>query len=397
MPVVVTVSIKISVNKKQCHSNQLKWLLIIIALLNAELLSAQTYYLFIGSYNLSKEKEGIYVYSFDTVNGHLKMRGSTHGIANPSYLTISPNGRYVYACTETKTKNAGSVSSFEFDSKAGTLSFINSQKSGGENPVALTVHKSGKWLVNANYTEGSVSVFPLNTNGSISLACQVIPFSEGSFNQERQERSHIHFAAFSPKQDYLFLPDLGADKIRSFSFDPSKPQPLVLPEHPAIITVPGSGPRHFTFHPNGRFAYCIEEMGGACTVYAYKDGRLDSIQRIAAHRKKSKGDFESADIHISPDGRFLYASNRGDENNLAIFSINEQSGLLQLVGYQSTLGECPRNFVIDPTGKFLLVANQVSGNVVVFKRDMETGLLIKTGVQIKVFNPSCLQIRSYND
>ena len=356
---------------------------------------AQTYYLFVGSYNFSNEKEGIYVYKFDTVTGKLKKVSSTHNIANPSYLTPSPNGRYVYACTESQTKNAGSVSSFEFDSTKGILTFINRQPSGGENPVYLSVDKSGRLLVNANYTEGSISVYPLRDDGSINAASQVISFFDGSINKERQQRSHIHSAIFSPTQNFVFFPDLGADKIRCYSFDPFKGQPLSIAENPFVKTVSGSGPRHFTFHPNGRFAYCIEEMAGYITAYKYGNGRLDSIQRIAAHGKEHAGDFSSADIHISADGRFLYASNRADENNLAIYAVNEHTGILKLVGYQSVSGDHPRNFTIDPTGKFLLVANQISGDVIVFKRNINTGLLTKTGVQIKLLNPSCLQIRKY--
>ncbi len=367
--------------------------ILIISLFFPRLVWAQGYYLFIGSYNFSNQKEGIYVYKFDTVTGRLKRTFSTHDVANPSYLTISPNGQYVYACTETQTKDAGGVSSFKFDSKDGTLSFINRQPSSGENPVYDVVDSKGKWLINANYTEAGISVYPLDSNVSIEPASQVLRFSEGSVNKERQASAHIHSAVFSPAQDFLFFPDLGADKIRCYSFDPNKPKPIS--EYSNTGSVPGSGPRHFVFHPNERFAYCIEEMAGYVTAYKYSNDRLDSIQRIAAHSKKRKDNFNSADIHISPDGRFLYASNRADENNLAIFSIDQQTGLLKHVGYQSTLGDHPRNFTIDPTGHFLLIANQISGNVVVFRRNKKTGLLTNTGVQIKIPGASCLQIKSY--
>ncbi|MFV5685514.1 lactonase family protein [Flavobacterium sp. GB2R13] len=355
---------------------------------------SQNSYVFVGSYNSDKNKEGIYVFQLDTLTGDLKKITSVKNILNPSYLTVSPNGKYIFACTETKTPNAGSVSSFEFKPQNKTLTFINSQKSGGENPVYLSVHKSGKWLINANYTQGSVSVYPITAGGKINPIVQNFSYSEGSINKERQERSHVHSAVFSPDYDFVFLPDLGADKIRSYRFDAAKKQPLSENQYPFTSATLGSGPRHFTFHPNGKFAYCVEELTGTISVYKYVTGKLDSIQRINAHTDAFKDDFNSGDIHISPDGRFLYASNRGEENNIAIFSI-ESNGTLKTVGYQATFGKTPRIFTIDSTGKFLIVANQTSGNVIVFKRNSVTGLLKKSGTEIKVENASCVQIKQY--
>jgi 6-phosphogluconolactonase (cycloisomerase 2 family) len=359
-------------------------------------LYSQNSYVFVGSYNSDKNKEGIYVFQLDTVTGNLKKITTVKNILNPSYLTVSPNGKYVFACTETRTPNAGSVSSFEFKPKNKTLTFINSQKSGGENPVYLSVHKNGKWLVNANYTQGSVSVYPITSAGKIKPIVQNFSYSEGSINKERQERSHVHSAVFSPNYDFIFLPDLGADKIRSYRFDYTKKQPLSENQYPFTQATLGSGPRHFTFHPNGKFAYCVEEISGTISVYVYGNGKLDPIQRINAHSDAFKEGFSSGDIHISPDGRFLYASNRGEENNIAIFSI-ESNGTLKTVGYQSTFGKTPRIFTIDSAGKFLIVANQTSGNVEVFKRNLVTGLLKKSGTEIEVENASCVQIKHYRN
>jgi 6-phosphogluconolactonase (cycloisomerase 2 family) len=357
---------------------------------------SQNSYVFVGSYNSDKNKEGIYVFQLDTMTGNLKKITTVKNILNPSYLTVSPNGKYVFACTETRTPNAGSVSSFEFKPQKKTLTFINSQKSGGENPVYLSVHKNGKWLVNANYTQGSVSVYPITSAGKIKPIVQNFSYSEGSINKERQERSHVHSAVFSPNYDFVFLPDLGADKIRSYRFDRTKKKPLLENQYPFTQATLGSGPRHFTFHPDGKFAYCVEEITGTISVYAYGNGKLDRIQRINAHTDAFKEGYGSGDIHISPDGRFLYASNRGEENNIAIFSI-ESNGTLKTVGYQSTFGKTPRIFTIDSTGKFLIVANQTSGNVVVFKRNLVTGLLEKSGTEINVENASCVQIKHYRN
>lgn len=355
---------------------------------------SQNTYAFFGSFNWDKNTEGIYVYELDTTTGKLSKVTSYKGILNPSFLTLSSDGKYVFACTESKTQNGGSVSSFEFNPENKTITYINSQKSGGENPVYLAAHKNGKWLVNGNYTEGSVSVYPISEDGKIEPFVQNFQFSEGSIDANRQERAHIHSTVFSPDYDYIFMPDLGADKIRIYQFDNEKTQPLQNAEIPFITTTLGSGPRHFTFHPNGKYAYCIEEMGGAINAYSYENGILNNLQRISTHPEKYKDNFESSDVHISPDGKFLYASNRGKENNIAIFSI-QNDGKLKTVGYQSTKGKHPRVFGIDPSGKFLIATNTGTSNVVVFKRNTETGLLKKVGKKIKIKNVSTVQIRKY--
>jgi 6-phosphogluconolactonase len=370
----------------------------IITLLFALFISFNCYsqntYVFVGSYNFNKDKKGIYVFKLDTVTGQLKKITTVKNVLNPSYLTLSPNGNYIYACTDTKTPNAGSVSSFEFKPQHKTLAFISSQKSGGENPVYVSVHKSGKWLVNANYTEGSVAVHSLTEDGKINPVDQSFSYSEGSINKERQDRSHVHSIVFSPNHDFVFLPDLGADKIRCYQFDSLQKKPLQETLYPFTQTTLGSGPRHFAFHPNGKYAYCVEEIAGFVSAYKYDNGKLESIQRIAAHSDEITKGFSGSDIHVSPDGQFLYASNRGEENNIAIFSI-ANDGTLRIIGYQPTFGRTPRIFAIDSKGKFVIVANQSTGNIVVFKRDSVTGLLTKAGNEMKVKNASCVQIREY--
>jgi len=332
------------------------------------------------------------VYQLDTVSGRLSKITSAK-VGNPSYLTVTANG-FIYACTNTKTPNEGSVSAYKFNPSAKSLTFMNRHDSGGENPVYVTVDASAKWIINANYTDAGVSVHHLNQDGSIGAMTQNIKFTEGSINPKRQAGAHIHSAVFAPDFKYLFLPDLGADKIRAYAFNAATSQPLQNTANPFIIANPGSGPRHFRFHPNGKFAYCIEEMGGAVSAYVYKNGRLDSLQRIYTHPETVTGGFESSDIHISPDGKFLYASNRGKENNIAIFSIGE-NGTLKPVGYQPTLGNHPRMFAIDPSGKFLIATNVNSSNVIVFRRDAITGLLTKTGKEITIKNVSCVQFARY--
>lgn len=359
-------------------------------------LAAQNTYVFTGSYNWDKHTKGIYVFQLDTATGKLDSVLSYTGIVNPSFIMLSSNGRVLYACTESKTPGAGSVSAFSFDPVRKTLHFMNSQPSGGENPVYVNVDANGKWLVNANYTEGSLSVYPLNQDGSIAPAVQNIHYTERSIHPERQDRSHVHSAIFSSDYKYVYFPDLGADLIRGYAFDSAAEKPLDTAAMTIHRAVPGSGPRHLAFHPGGKYAYCTEEMAGYISVYKYnnKNGQLDSIQRISAHRGQQTSDYESSDIHVSPDGRFLYAANRGKENNIAIYRISEE-GQLHFIAYQSTYGQHPRNFTIDATGRFLIVANVVSGNIVVFKRNSKTGKLTMTGTAEQLKNPTSVQIRQY--
>lgn len=353
--------------------------------------NCQKYFLFIGTYTGSGSK-GIYVYTFDASTGKAAWVSNTEGVVNPSYLAIAPGGTYLYACTETRTADAGGVSSFRFDREKGSLTFINKQSSGGDNPAYVSVHKSGRWVIAGNYSGGSLSAFPVNTDGSLQPYSQLVQHTGTGINKQRQEKAHVHSTVFSPKGNYLFVPDLGIDKVMIYKFKPSDKKPM-QPTMPAFAaTEPGSGPRHFIFHPNKKRAYLIEEMAGNVVAYNYKKGMLNVIQQIATHADTAKGDFGSADIHISPDGKFLYASNRGNENNITIFSIDKATGKLSLKGYQSTLGIQPRNFMIDPSGNYLLAANQKTGNIVIFKRDAITGLLQYTGEQINIPEPVCLKM-----
>jgi len=354
---------------------------------------AQQSWLFVGSYNRDKEKEGIYLFRFNETSGALQRVSATAGILNPSFLTISPDGKYIYTCSEAQTPNVGGVSSLAFDSTKGTLTLLSRQDSGGDNPAYVGVDPTGKWLICANYSGGSLAIFPLRGDGHIEPASQVIPFKDSSV-LARQRSSHIHAAVFSPDGKYAFFPDLGADKIRAYQLQPGNAQPLQPANPPFTATIPGSGPRHLIFHQTLPMAYCIEEMGGMVSVYRYRAGKLDRIQRIKAHLDAPAEGYNSADIHISPDGRFLYASTREEANTIFIYAIDGKKGTLTEVGRQSTLGKHPRNFAIDPTGKFLLVANQNSGNIVVLKRNQANGLLTETGIEVNVPNPSSLQIRA---
>ena len=354
--------------------------------------SAQKYFLFIGTYTGTGSK-GIYVYRFDAATGKATWMSNTDSgsVVNPSFLAMAPGDSLLYSCTETRTVNAGGVSAFKFNRKNAKLSFINKQSSGGDNPAYVSVHKNGHWVLAGNYSGGSIAAFQLKEDGGLQPYSQLIQH-EGSSIKKQQEKAHVHATVFSPQGDYLFTPDLGTDKLNIYRFDDSVSQPLTPANIPFMQTTAGSGPRHFVFHPAGKWAYLIEELNGTVSAYNYSKGKLSFIQRIATHPDTATGEFSSADIHVSPDGKFLYASNRGRENNIAIFKIDKKTGKLSPIAYQSTLGIRPRNFCIDPSGNYLLAANQQTGNIVIFKRNKNTGWLQYTGEQILIPEPVCLKM-----
>ncbi|WP_379963327.1 lactonase family protein [Epilithonimonas sp. UC225_85] len=357
-------------------------------------LFAQREFVFFGSYNWDKNSEGVYVYEFNTETGKLTKVASSKDVINPGYITVSDDGKYVYASSDAKTPNDGSVSAFAFDADKKSLTFLNQQKTGGENPVYVNVDKIGKWLINVTYNIPTISVFPVLENGKIDSIAQHFTFTEGSgVNPKRQEKAHTHSVVFSPDFKTVLVADLGADKIRQYNFDETLKKPLIETEK-SIDTKPGSGPRHITFSKDGKLAYSIEELAGMISVYDFSENKLKEIQRIATHSSKIKEGFESSDVHISPDGKFLYASNRGQENNIAIFKIKED-GTLESIGYQSVKGKHPRTFAIDETGKFIIVTNVISQNVTVFKRNLETGMLKKVGKPVAIKNVTCVKTKMY--
>ncbi|WP_312825644.1 lactonase family protein [Epilithonimonas sp.] len=358
-------------------------------------LFSQREFVFFGSYNWKKGAEAVYVYELDTETGKLTKVASSSDVINPGYITVSNDGKYVYASSDAKTPNYGTVSSFAFDADKKSLTFLNQQKTGGENPVYVNVDKTGKWLINVTYNQPTISVFPLLENGKIDSIAQHFKFTEGSgVNPTRQEKSHTHSAVFTPDYKTVLFADLGADKILQYPFDLNQKQPLLDSKSSFINTKPGSGPRHITFSKDGKIAYSIEELAGMISVYDFSENKLKEIQRIATHPDKIKDGFESSDVHISPDGKFLYATNRGKENNIAIFKVLND-GKLESIGYQKTGGKHPRTFAIDETGKFMIVTNVNSQDATVFRRNLETGMLKKVGKPVKISHPTCVKIKMY--
>lgn len=351
--------------------------------------NAQEHYLIVGTYD-SPKSEGLYIYKFNSENGTATLISNIK-TPNPSFLTTSPNKKFVYAVSETAPQNGkgGEIAAFSFNKANGSLTFINKNYSGGDHPCHVEMDKSGKWIFASNYTSGSLSVLPIHEDGSVGDPVSIQHYGSGK-NEQRQKGPHVHGAIISPDNKTLFVTDLGIDKVMIYNFDEISGR-LTPSKKPFVQTEPGAGPRLFTFHPNTKFAYVIEELSGTAVIYKQKKGKLKIIQRVSTMPSNDNSFAGSADIHVSPDGKFLYASNRGESNTIAIFSVHEKNGKLSSIGHQSTLGKTPRNFNFDPSGKFLLVGNQNSDEIVIFKRDIETGLLTETGNKIKIGKPVCLK------
>lgn len=353
------------------------------------ILYAQDHYLLVGTYD-SPKSEGIYVYKFNSEHG-TATEVSKIKTSSPSFLAIAPDKKYVYAVAETAPQDGkgGDIASFSFNNKNGTLTLINKQLSGGDHPCHVEVDKTGRWVFASNYTSGSLSILPISENGILGTATTIQHSGSGK-NQQRQKGPHVHGAIVSEDNRTVFVTDLGIDKVMIYSFNAANGK-LIPSKQPFVKTEPGSGPRLFTFHPNKKLAYTIEELSGTVVLYKTKNGKLKVKQRISTMPIGDNQFAGSADIQVSPDGKFLYASNRGESNTIAIFKVNQKNGKLTLIGHQSTHGKTPRNFNFDPTGNFLLVGNQNTDEIVIFKRDAITGLLSDSGNRIQVGKPVCLK------
>jgi 6-phosphogluconolactonase len=340
--------------------------------------------LIVGTYTKSCDSKGIYVYEFDSSTGDFKLKNNTENIVNPSYLTVSSDNKFVYSVNETDNKSA--VSAFEFNSKSGKLDFINLQNPRGVGSCYII--NDEKNLITANYSSGSISVLGKNNDGSIGEVKQVVQHTGKGINEKRQEAPHAHMVYFSPDKKYVLSNDLGTDKVYVYKYNPNSATE-VLNLKSSIDVKQGSGPRHLIFSKDGKYVYVLQELDGTLTSFSYADGVLKKVSETTVVEADFKGDVGAADIHISPDGKFLYATNRGTANDISAFKILK-NGKLEFVQRTSTLGKGPRNFNIDPTGNFLLVGHQYTNDIVIFKRDKKTGSLAATGKKIELCSPVCL-------
>lgn len=354
------------------------------------------YNLLVGTYTGSGS-DGIYVYRFDTDSGRVSPVSSAKA-ENPSYLVASRDGRHVYAVNELPgdagpASVRGGVSAFDFDAKTGALKFVNRVSAQGNDPCYLSLSPDGRYLVVANYSVasdpgGSFSVFPVEATGALGAAVLNVHHEGTGPVKGRQDGAHVHSTVFSPDGKYLFVQDLGADKLYSYRYTPDGSRGLIGPtESRYTLAKAGSGPRHLVFGENGRFAYVTNELNASVDVYRYDDGRLAHIETVPMTAPGFAGKVGGGALHLSPDGRFLYATNRGDANDIVIYAVNAADGKLTLVGRQSSLGKTPREFAIDPSGKWLIVGNQDSDSMFVFRRDIASGRLEPNPARIRIDKP----------
>lgn len=340
--------------------------------------------LFVGTYTNTCDSKGIYVFDFDTQTADFVLKNSTDKVINPSYLSLSEDKKFVYSVNENGAESH--VSAFGFDATTNTIHFINQQNSKGADPCYIIDDQ--KNVLVANYSGGTISVFKKNPDGSLTDAKQVIQLFGKSINPKRQEKSHAHMIQFSPDKEYVLVTDLGVDKVYIYKYNPnSSNKMLVFREF--IKVKEGSGPRHFTFSKNGNYLYLLQELNAGLTVFNFENGRLNKIQETKLVNPDFTGQNGAAAIQISPDGNFLYATNRGSVDEIVCFEIAE-NGLLRYKFSKSTLGKTPRNFAIDPDGNFLLVGNQNSDYITIFRINKANGELLETGKKIEVCAPVCL-------
>ncbi len=349
---------------------------------------------YIGTYT-GKGSAGIYVYRLDGASGALEMAAPPAQAANPSFLAVDPQKRCLYAVAELGEFHGhpgGGVSAFAIDAGSGALTPLNQQPSHGSAPCHLCVDASGRYVLVANYSSGTVSMLPIEAGGALGRATEIIQHHGAGPDPRRQEGPHAHSVTLDPDNRFAFVCDLGLDKIMAYRLDLDNGS---LPPHtpPWAATAPGAGPRHLAFHPHGRNAYVINELDSTVTAYAYDqmDGTLSPLQTVSTLPADFSAANTCADVHVSPCGRFLYGSNRGHDS-IAIWGIDANNGALTPLAHTPSGGKTPRNFAIDPSGTFLLAANQDSDNVVVLRIDPDTGRLAPTGHSIAVSMPVCVKM-----
>jgi 6-phosphogluconolactonase len=353
------------------------------------------YLFYVGTYTEDGSKsKGIYAYQYDGKTYQITPLGLAAETTNPSFVAFHPNGRFLYAVNEVgnyKGPNSGGVSAFSIDRATGKLTFLNEVPSRGADPCYITVDRTGKYVMVANYTGGSLAVFPVLADGKLGEASAFVQHTGHGTNPTRQEGPHAHSIDLSPDNRFAMVDDLGLDELLVYKFDSAKGS-LALNDPPFTKLAAGSGPRHFVLRPDGKFAYVVSEMGHSVTAFSNDaaGGRLQVLQTVTTLPTDFTGRNDDAEIAVHPSGKFLYASNRGDDS-IAIYTIDQSKGTLALVGIVHTGGKEPRSFEIDPTGVLLFAENQKSDNIVIFRIDQKTGQLTPTGQVLEVGSPVCLK------
>jgi|YelNatPaOPRAMG01_1025707.scaffolds.fasta_scaffold70372_2 6-phosphogluconolactonase len=349
------------------------------------------YFVYIGTYTSGKSNsKGIYVGRFNTAAPKLSQVSLAAQTGNPSFLAVDPSHRFLYAVGETPGREEGTVSAYRIARKTGKLAFLNTVSARGRGPCHLSVDKTGRNVLIANYSSGSVAVFPIRQDGSLGEASAFVQHQGHVADPKRQGGPHAHCIETSPDNRFALATDLGLDKVFVYRFDAA--EGTLAPNDPPFAELsPRSGPRHLAFHPNGKFTYVINEIASTVTVFSYnaRRGILSTLQTVSTLPPDFHSENSTAEIQVHPSGKFLYGSNRGHDS-IAVFRIDPLKGTLHLVEYVPTQGRTPRNFSIEPTGSYLLAANQDSGNIVVFRIDPRTGKLSATGDVVEVSAPVCV-------
>lgn len=346
---------------------------------------------FIGTYTQDSESKGIYTLKLDPEKSSMEVVAVTDGVTNPSFLAVHPDKRFLFTVNEVGGNGAeGSVASYKIDPNKGSLKPINSVLTKGSGPCHLSTAPSGDFVYVANYSSGSVASIPVSDGGELDEPTFFAQHEGSSVDPRRQNGPHAHSVTVDPTGSHVFACDLGLDRIIPYPMDADTGMSAAS-ERSHVRVEPGAGPRHMAFHPTDRFAYVVNEMG--CTVtafrYAAKTGRLTTFQTISTLPDAFSGSNTCADIHVSPNGACLYASNRGHDS-LAVFGVNPSNGALSLKGHVHTHGKTPRNFAVSPDGKTLLVANQDSDTITMFSVEGQDGMPVQIGAQLEIPKPVCV-------
>ena len=348
---------------------------------------------FIGTYT-RLGSEGVYTLRLNGETGELTQISVATGLENPSFVALDPSGDHLYAVSETSAfDGSGGITAFNVNRSTGELTQINQQSTGGPGPCHLMVDSTDSMVIVTNYSGGSVSAHPIAADGSVGERTSFVQHEGSSINERRQEKAHAHSVNIDKSNKYAYICDLGKDQVLTYAMDVEN---ATISLSSTVDEVAGEGPRHFTFHPANQQVYVLNELG--CTITLYDkgaDGSLTPIETVPTLPADWDGENTTADIHTSPDGAFVYASNRGHDS-IVIYSIDQSTGKMTFVGHESSQGKTPRNFAITPDGKFLLTENQDSDSIVSFKRE-DDGTLTPTGSIIKIPAPVCLQFLPVGD
>jgi 6-phosphogluconolactonase len=346
----------------------------------------------VGTYT-GEHSEGILAFRFDEETGALAPAGLAAATRNPSFLALHPNGRWVYAVNEVSDVDAqrgGSVTAFALDASSGRLRELNRQPSRGGSPCHLSVDRTGRALLVANYSGGNVTLLPIREDGSLGEPAAVMQHEGRSVHPERQKQPHAHWVKPDPGNRFAIASDLGIDQLLVYRLDPAAPS-LQPHDPPSVRVPPGSGPRHVAFHPGGRWLYAINELQSTVTMFAWdgQAGTLEARQTLPTLPDGAPASSSTAEIAVHPSGRFVYGSNRGHDS-IAVFAVDPERGTLVTVGHEPTRGRKPRHFAVDPSGRWLIAANQDSHTLAVFRIDPETGALAPHGEPVAAGAPVCV-------